>query len=63
MKSQTQHINHLIQEAFSRIACPLEGNSTYQTLEKAILQAYELGTKAAVPIVVSRVSRRKAALS
>ena len=39
--------NDIVQSTFEQIACPLDGNSLYATLEAAIQRAYELGTRCA----------------
>jgi len=35
----------LIEKTFERIACPLQGNGVYAEIQKAVMDAYNLGTK------------------
>ncbi|WP_276134864.1 hypothetical protein [Polluticoccus soli] len=45
----------LIDETFSKIACPLEGNGMYEEIRKAVMDAYTLGTKTQEDIILETV--------
>jgi len=36
-------IKDLVQDTFSRLACPANGHGMYAEIEKAILEAYNIG--------------------
>jgi hypothetical protein len=36
-------LNEIIEMAFAKISCPLDGNGVYNEIKKAILEAYTLG--------------------
>lgn len=48
-------LTRLIDETFSKIACPLQGNGLYAEIQKAIRNAYELGTKTQEDIILESV--------
>lgn len=45
----------LIDETFSKIACPLQGNGVYAEIEKAVRDAYTLGSKTQEDIILETV--------
>ena len=46
MSSATANtIDALVKDAFSKMACPLQGHSVYNLIEQAVQRAYELGKR------------------
>jgi hypothetical protein len=46
----------LIDETFSKIACPLQGNGVYAEIKKAVMDAYTLGSKKQEDILLEAVA-------
>ena len=45
----------LIDETFSKIACPLQGNGVYAEIQKAVMDAYSLGSKTQEDLILETV--------
>jgi hypothetical protein len=45
----------LIDETFTKIACPLQGNGVYAEIQKAVMDAYTLGSKTQEDIILDNV--------
>ncbi len=38
-------LKQLVEKTFAKLACPLQGNGVYAEIQKAVMDAYDLGKK------------------
>jgi hypothetical protein len=48
-------LTRLIEKTFERIACPLQGNGVYAEIQKAVMDAYRLGTKTQEEVLLDKL--------